>query len=140
MCTSDQGQSVVMAKCLNSVPTEQVAGSSSRYGPSFNHFWVRPKQIAHHSFLGYFSNPINFLKIVDFLDVGRQSSMHTEYFVVNYGGDGQVIKNFSEGTPYIERAILFNAFIVKTIHLSDQSRFVVASQQDDSVFVAHLQS
>lgn len=47
--------------------------------------------------------------------------MHAEYFIINDSSDGEKVENFSKGSPYIQRTVLFNALIIKAIDLSDQS-------------------
>ena len=45
--------------------------------------------------------------------------MDTKYFVVHDCSDSQKVEDFCEGSPYIEGAILFDAFIIETINLGD---------------------
>lgn len=47
--------------------------------------------------------------------------MYTEYLLVNDCCDSKIIEDLGEGSPNIQRAILFNTLIVKAINLSDQS-------------------
>jgi len=117
-----------MAEGLNCVSSEEVPCASCRHRPTLDHLGVRPKQVAHYSFLRHFSEPINFLQIIDLFDVGRQTSMHTEYFIVNHCRDCEEVEDFGESTPNIQGAILFDAFIVEAIDLSDQPRLMVTSQ------------
>ena len=64
--------------------------------------------------------------------------MDTEDFVVNYGREAQVIENLSAVAPNINRSILAQALVIKTIDLSDLARFVVPADQSDPVWIAHL--
>jgi hypothetical protein len=69
--------------------------------------------------LRHFSDPINFIKIVELFDIGRKTSMNTEYLIINNSSDSEVVKDLSEGPPYVERPILLDALIIETINLSN---------------------
>jgi len=64
--------------------------------------------------------------------------VQTEDFLLNYSCERQVIKEVSEIFPHIRVSIFPQALVVETINLRDLSRFVVATQDRDSVLVAHL--
>jgi len=64
--------------------------------------------------------------------------MHSKDLIVDQSRKTQVVKDFRAVSPYIDRTILFETFVVKAIDLSDLSTFVVASNQCDAVRVAHL--
>jgi len=66
--------------------------------------------------------------------------MHSKDLIVDQSRKTQVVKDFRAVSPYIDRTILFETFVVKAIDLSDLSTFVVASNQCDAVRVAHLES
>lgn len=66
--------------------------------------------------------------------------MDTEYFVVDNSSECQTIENLGTASPYIQTPILSDTLVIKPINLSDDSRFVVSSQEGDSVFVSHFQS
>lgn len=139
MGTSNQRYSVVMAKRVNCVPSEEVACSSGWNRPPFYQLRVRPKQVAHDTFLGNFSEPIYFFKIVDFLNVWGESSVHTENLVVDDCGDSEIVEDLGKSSPDIQRAVLFNALVIEAVNLGDESWLVISSEEGDSVFIAHLQ-
>ena len=43
--------------------------------------------------------------------------MHTEYLVVNDGGQCQIVKHFGAVLPHIDRAVFAQALVVKAVHL-----------------------
>jgi hypothetical protein len=73
------------------------------------------------------------------VDGWRKSTMKAEYTVGNYGGHGQVIKGVCEMFPNVGVPVLSQAFIVKSIHLSDLPTFMVTPQDGDTVPVPDLQ-
>lgn len=66
--------------------------------------------------------------------------MHAENLVVNDGGQAEVVEDFRAVSPHVDGAILLEALIVETVHLSDLAGFVVSANQGDSVRIPHLQS
>lgn len=60
--------------------------------------------------------------------------MKTEYFVFDDCCQRQEIKQVSQIFPDIGIAILTNALIVESIHLSDLSTFMISAQNSDAVF------
>lgn len=52
----------------------------------------------------------------------------------------QVVEQVSKHFPCICVLILSDAFVVETVVLSDCPRFVISSQDGDSVFVANFES
>ena len=65
--------------------------------------------------------------------------MNTEDLIVDDCGDGEVVENLSEGSPDIERAVLFDALVIEAVDLGDQPGLVVASEKSYSVSVAHFE-
>lgn len=64
--------------------------------------------------------------------------METEDLARNQCGHGQEVKETSELEPNIGRAVFAKTFIIKSIHLSDLTRFVIASQNCDAIRVSDL--
>ena len=59
--------------------------------------------------------------------------MHTQ------GGEWEVIEEISKVLPHIRGAIFAQAFIIKSINLSNLSRLMVAPENGDTVLKANLQ-
>ena len=66
--------------------------------------------------------------------------MQTENLIFNDSSQGQVVEEVSQEFPNICVAILSHALVVKAINLSDLARFMVTSQNADSVSVANFEA
>jgi len=65
--------------------------------------------------------------------------METEDLTLHYCGERETIKEISEEFPYFRTPILSQTLVVKTIDLSNLPRFVVPSQDGDSVWMPHFE-
>jgi len=65
----------VLAKCE--------ACTSRRNTPAMSVIWVRPQEIAHWSFVGHFNLSINLSNLIERIQVGRETSMKSEYLIFN---------------------------------------------------------
>ena len=65
--------------------------------------------------------------------------MHTEYFLIDEGGDRQAIEAICERFPdaYIQTPL---ALVVKPVHTIDSCRFVIAAQQKEILRILYLVS
>lgn len=66
--------------------------------------------------------------------------METEYLVVDESGEGQEVKEISEVFPDIRVTVFPQTLVVKTVHLGDLTRFVVAAEDGDALRITDLQS
>jgi hypothetical protein len=66
--------------------------------------------------------------------------MQTENLIFNDSSQGQVVEEVSQEFPNICVAILSHALVVKAINLGDLARFMVTSQNADSVSVANFEA
>ena len=57
------------------------------------------------------------------------------YLVFDEGGEGEVVEEVGEVSPYVRVAVLAQAFIVETVHLRDLPRFVVSAEDRYAVAV-----
>ena len=64
--------------------------------------------------------------------------MYAEDPRVDNGCERQVIKDFCAVAPDVYATILSEALIVKTVHLGDLTRLVIASNQSDALGVPDL--
>lgn len=53
--------------------------------------------------------------------------MDTEDAIIDNGGEREVIEDVGAVSPYIERAVLSQAFIIKSVDLGNLSALVVSS-------------
>lgn len=65
--------------------------------------------------------------------------METENLVLDERGQGQVVEEIGEVFPHRGVAIFAEAFVVESVHLGDLTRFVVAAQDGDAVWVADFE-
>ena len=65
--------------------------------------------------------------------------MHTEDAAVNDSTERKVVEDLATPAPYIRRAVLALALVVKAIHLSDLPALVVAANEGDAVRMAYFQ-
>lgn len=64
--------------------------------------------------------------------------MHAEHLVINDGRQTEVVEDFRAVSPNVDGAILLEALIIETVHLSDLAGFVVSADQGNSVRISHL--
>ena len=83
-------------------------------------------------------DPLDLCNVIDVLKRGRQTRMHTENFAIDSSRQRQIIKQVGELLPDDKAAILFLAFNLKAVDLSDLARFMIASQQVEPVRVAQF--
>lgn len=65
--------------------------------------------------------------------------MDAEDLIVNDSRYGEEVEDLSKSSPDVERSILFDALVVKSVDLSDESGLMVASEQGYSVSVPYLE-
>ena len=61
------------------------------------------------------------------------------YLIFDEGGEGEVVEEVGEVSPYVCVAVLAEAFVVETIHLRDLPRFVVSAEDGYSIAVSELE-
>ena len=69
---------------------------------------------------------------------GERKNAKSTDLVLDESGEGEVVEQIGEVSPYIGVSVLPQAFIVETVNLSDLTRFVVASEDGDTVAVPQL--
>lgn len=92
MSAGDHLQVVCMVELLSYVLAEGVACSSRVHSPSCTVIWVRPKQIAHRTFMRDFLEPLKGSDIVKSLDAGRKSTVKTEKLIFDNCSEGQKVE------------------------------------------------
>lgn len=65
--------------------------------------------------------------------------MHAEYFVIDDGGECEVVENVGAVAPDVDGAELPEALVIKAVDLSDLSAFVVAPDEGDTLGVPHFE-
>lgn len=77
--------------------------------------------------------------LVDGLNVWAEAAMHAEDVVIHDSGKSKEVEDLAAVAPDIERAVLAEAFIVKSINLGDLPRLMVAANEDDLIRVADFE-
>lgn len=88
----------------------------------------------------HFNSSVNSSNLVDSLDLGAETSVHTEDFSINDGSNGKVVKDLSAVFPRIGVTVLSIDLIIKTIDGCDLSGLVIASEESDPVWILDLQT
>lgn len=99
MGTRDHLQVVGMVELLSDVLTESVTSASGIHAPSSSVIRIRPKQIAHRSFVRHLLESFERADVVEGLNAGRQSSVEAEKLIFHNGSEGQVVKKLSKALP-----------------------------------------
>jgi len=77
--------------------------------------------------------------LINALQIGTQTTVHTEHATVNDCAQSQIIKNLATPPPYIGAAIFPLTFIIKSIHLRYLAGLVVSSNKRDPFGISDLQ-
>ena len=78
--------------------------------------------------------------LVKSLDIWGQTGMNAENSAFNDSGDAEVIKNFSAVLPGVCITILSDGLVVEAVSSGNLSRFMVSSEQRDTVWVLKFQA
>jgi len=62
-----------------------------------------------------------------------------ENFVVDNGCEGQIVKDLCAVAPDIDTSILTEAFVVETIDLRNLTRFMVTTDQGNTLWISDLE-
>lgn len=76
--------------------------------------------------------------IVKGVDAWRETSVEAEDLVVDKGGEGEEIEEIGEVLPDVCVTILAKAFVVEAIDLGDLTRFVIATEDGNALWVSDL--
>jgi len=77
--------------------------------------------------------------VVQSVDTGTETSVEAKYLPVDQGSQRKVIEQISEVLPDIGVSVFSEAFIVESVDLGDLTRFMVTSEDSDSIFVPDLE-
>ena len=120
-------EAVFFDKLVRDVLAERVAGASGRDSPASSVVGVRPKQVAHGSFVGHFNDSVDVADLVKCVQAGREAAVEAENLLFNDGAEGEVVEQVGKVLPDVRVAILPKTLVIKTVYLSDLAALVVAS-------------
>ena len=120
--------SILMEESFHHVLAKHVAGSSGWQSETcVVCVWVWPHQVSERAFMRYFLNSFDLLDILDMLKGGREPCMDTKDSCINYGWDGEIVKEVCEHLPDVGTPVLSLTFSVETVYLSNLSGLVISS-------------
>ena len=138
MRPSDGFQIVLYNELVRDVLPKSVASTAWRDSPTSPVVRIRPEQVAHGAFMRHFHHSVNTLNLVQRVKTWRQATMQTKDLVLHDGRERQVIEQISQELPNVCVTVLAHAFVVEAVDLSDLAAFVIASQNSESVSIAHF--
>jgi hypothetical protein len=137
MRSADHVNVMLCAKLLNDVLTEDKADTSVVWGPTVYLIRICPQKIAQDTFVRDVCWSVYAVDLLHNIDLGRQTSMHTENSLVNNSCYWEIVKHGAKLSPH-RKIVSPLALIVETIHPCDGVALVVASEQEDHVWVLHF--
>ena len=133
MSSRNKIKSVLLIVLLRNVLTEGISSTSWRHAPTTSVVRIRPQEVTHGSFMRNLLHSVQFLYLVEGVEMRRQATMQTEDLVLHNCCDWEVIKEVSKVTPDVSTSILSVALIIEAIDLCDLSTFVIASKNSNPV-------
>ncbi len=131
MRSADQIKIVLLVKLAHYVFSECEADTSIVIAIGIDtSLGVRPKQVAKKTSIRHISWTHNVFDLIQVLELGTQTSVHTENFLINDRCHGKAIKDIAEHAPKSDRESAL-ALIVKAINSVDLGTLVVSSQQEE---------
>ena len=92
--------------------------------------WIGPKQVAEEAIFGHFCWPCDLLELGHGDELGAQTAVHADNFVVDEGGNRHAVEAILELLPDAD-GVATLAFVVETIDTIDLTALVVASQEEE---------
>jgi len=135
----DEFEIIRVVELLRNVLPEGIASASRRNAPPAAIVRVRPKQVADGPFVGHLLHAVQLPDLVQSVDARRQPSMQTEDLAFDDSGEGEVVEEFGELLPDVGVAVLAQALVVESIHLSNLPALVVPSQDSYPIAISDLQ-
>lgn len=121
------------------VATEQVSRPPGGHAPALGVLRVTPEQVTHGPVMRHLLLSVNGPDLVQGLDAGAQAAVHAEDLSVNDGGEGEVVEDLCAVSPHRDASVLPETLVIEPVHLGDLPGLVVAADQVDSIWVAHLE-
>lgn len=140
MCSANQVQLVTLVELLDHVVTKNVAHSSVVVSPTLDVvFRIRPKEVAKKACVWDFLWSMLLVDYLEVVQIWTQSTMHSEYTIVNNGSHWKLVEADTEVLPDPHVVTSF-AFVVKSIHSVDGSTLVVSSEHEESGWISDFVS
>jgi len=69
-----------------------------------------------------------------------ETTVKAEDLAFDDGGEGQVVKEFSECFPDVSITVLSQALIIETIDLNNLSKLIITSKNNESIKITNLKN
>jgi hypothetical protein len=141
MCAENVYHRINLKELLDDLCAKGITGSS-RTQRELVAVGVRitPHQVGHGTFVRNLSEAIDNLDLINAMDAGRQTTVDTEYLVVDDAGEGKVVEHVGEVMPDSSVTVLTAALCIKAVGLGNSSRLVVATDEMDAVRIAEFET
>ncbi len=83
--------------------------------------------------------PVNRPYLIEGVDRWTQSSVYTEYLIVDNGCKGKVVEDVCAVSPDIDGTILSQTLVIEAINLCNLSALVISPDKGDALRVSHLE-
>ena len=94
--------------------------------------WVRPQQVAEEALQWWLDEPIDFVDVVDGLELGRYASMHAQVVAVYVGSQWHRLEGLDEGVEHgLITVVLAKHLLAESEVFRHRYRLVVSPQQRD---------
>lgn len=112
---------------------KQPASTTWRDSPGVNILRITPNQITKGTFVRNFLSTGNDADLINCADLWAQTTVNTKNFAIHNSGKDEEVKDLAARFPNRSIAVLLLTLLVKTIDLSDLTRFVITPDKGDLV-------
>lgn len=138
MGSTDEIDVVLLEELLDDGLTEGVRDAAIVLSPArLALLRVGPYQVAQQAILRHFGRPGDLLQLSDSDELGAQSAVHAEDFVIDERGDRHAVEYILEFFPHAD-GIATLALIVEAVNTIDLSALMVTAQQEEILLEFHL--
>ena len=131
MGSTDEIDVVLLQELLDDGLTESVRDAAIILSPArLALLRVGPHQVAEQAVLWHLGRPGDLLQLGDGDELGAESTMHAQDFVVDQRSDRHAVEYVLEFFPHADRVSSL-AFIVEAVNTIDLSALVVTAQQEE---------
>mmetsp|Transcript_123539 Transcript_123539/g.360766 ORF Transcript_123539/g.360766 Transcript_123539/m.360766 type:complete len:214 (-) Transcript_123539:283-924(-) len=138
VCPRNELQAIGMVELLRDVLAEGVAGTAGRDAPAAAVIRIRPKKVAHWSFMWHLLDPVQLADVVQGVERGGDAAVHADDLVLHNGCHRQVVEGVREELPNGGPTVSSHALVEEAVDLRDLATLVVAAEQGDALLIAHL--
>jgi len=135
---ADEVDVVFLAEALHDFLTEGEGDSAVVLTPTLHVLvGVGPEEVAQEPRVWHVRRPHDALDLFQRVQFGRESPVHADDLLVDQRGDGQAVEAVCERLPNANVVPAF-ALVVEPVDTVDRGALVVASQQEEVLWVLYL--